>query len=387
MLPLPLTLYVHLPWCIRKCPYCDFNSHALTGDLPEATYLPSLLADLDAEAARAPGRSVHAVFFGGGTPSLFSAAAIGAILDRAAARLDLTDDCEITLEANPGASEAARFAGYRAAGVNRLSIGVQSFDDAMLARLGRVHDSADARRAIEAAQGAGFERVNLDLMHGLPGQDAAGAVADLDAALAYGTGHQSWYQLTLEPNTAFHREPPPLPDEDTLAAVQDAGAARLDAAGYAQYEVSAWARRGDESRHNLNYWRFGDYLGVGAGAHGKLTAADGAVVRRWKRRHPRAWVAPDADRDEGEQRLDAATRRFEFLLNALRLREGFDEALFRGRTGLELDTADAAWHAAITRGLLEHVHGRWRATDLGWRFLNDLQALFLPADAQGNTLV
>ena len=379
----PLTLYVHLPWCVKKCPYCDFNSHALTGEVPEASYLPSLLADLDDEASRADGRPVHAIFFGGGTPSLFSAAAIGAVLDRAAAWFALTDDCEVTLEANPGTTDAARFAGYRAAGVNRLSIGVQSFDDAMLHSLGRIHDGDAAATAVMTARAAGFERINLDLMHGLPGQDAADAVRDLDRALAFGTGHVSWYQLSLEPNTAFHRAPPAgLPNEDALAAIQDAGAGRLQAAGLAQYEVSAWARPGDESRHNLNYWRFGDYLGVGAGAHGKLTVADGRITRRWKLRHPRAWAEPGAPKLDGESALDAATIRFEFLLNALRLREGFTDSLFRGRTGLELDPTAAPWRDAVARGLLERAGDGWRATELGWRFLNDLQALFLPPELE-----
>ena len=232
MQAVPLTLYVHLPWCVRRCPYCDFNSHALSGELPEASYLPSLLADLDDEAARAVGRPVHAIFFGGGTPSLFSASAIGAILDRAAGRLALTGDCEVTLEANPGTTDAARFAGYRAAGINRLSIGVQSFDDAHLRTLGRIHDGAAATAAIETARDAGFERINVDLMHGLPAQDAAQAVRDLDRALAFGTGHLSWYQLTLEPNTAFHRAPPAgLPDDDALAELEDAGAVWIARAG------------------------------------------------------------------------------------------------------------------------------------------------------------
>ncbi|MEX0899346.1 MAG: radical SAM family heme chaperone HemW [Gammaproteobacteria bacterium] len=387
MAPLPLTLYVHLPWCVRKCPYCDFNSHALIGDLPEHTYIPSLLADLDAEAARAEGRPVHAIFFGGGTPSLFSAQAIGAVLDRAASQLALTEDCEVTLEANPGASEFGRFAGYHTAGVNRLSLGIQSFDNAMLTALGRIHDSAEAGQAIDAAARAGFARINLDLMHGLPGQTPAGAAADLDRALAYDTGHQSWYQLTLEPNTAFHHSPPALPDDDSLARIQDAGTERLAAAGYAQYEVSAWARPGEESRHNLNYWRFGDYLGVGAGAHGKLTGVDGRVVRRWKLRHPRAWANPAAPKIDGEQRLDAQTLRFEFMLNALRLREGFEESLFHERTGLEILSDETPWREARTRGLLECVDRRWRATELGWRFLDDLQTLFLPHPTQGNTLI
>lgn len=379
---IPLTLYVHLPWCLRRCPYCDFNAHAIDGAVPEEAYVQALLADLDTEAARAPGRPVHAVFFGGGTPSLFSAAAIGAILDHAARRLSLTPDCEVTLEANPGASEYARFAGYRAAGVNRLSIGVQSFDDAMLARLGRVHGSAEAATAIGAARAAGFERINVDLMHGLPGQDALQAAADIERALAWDTGHLSYYQLTLEPNTAFHRDPPTLPDDDALAAIQDAGFARLQAAGYRQYEISAWSRPGEECRHNLNYWLFGDYLGIGAGAHGKLTAG-GHISRRWKKRHPNDWRSPDQSRLDGEGEVTGSAVRFEFLLNALRLREGFSNALFHAHTGREFDDSDTDWQSAIRRGLVERTAAGWRASELGWRFLNDLQVLFLPADDSG----
>lgn len=379
---IPLTLYVHLPWCVSKCPYCDFNSHALTGDLPEAAYVDALLADLDDEATRARGRPVHALFFGGGTPSLFSAGAIGRIIEHAAARLALTGDCEITLEANPGTAEYRRFADYRAAGVNRLSLGIQSFDDAMLARLGRIHDGTEAARAIDAAHRAGFERINVDIMHGLPGQDVAAAVADVDRALGWDTGHLSHYQLTLEPNTAFHADPPTLPDDDALGAIQAACGERLKAAGYRQYEVSAWSRPGDECRHNLNYWEFGDYLGVGAGAHGKLTGADGDIVRRWKKRHPRAWAAPGDDRLDGEQRLDPGEVCFEFMLNALRLRDGFETSHFDERTGRPLLPTDAGLAEARRRGLIECDGPRWRTTELGWRFLNDVQALFLPGDRQ-----
>ncbi|MFN2301256.1 MAG: radical SAM family heme chaperone HemW [Gammaproteobacteria bacterium] len=375
---LPLTLYVHLPWCVRKCPYCDFNSHALDGAVPEQDYLPALLADLDLEAARAAGRPVHAIFFGGGTPSLFSAAAIGSILDRAAERLALTDDCEVTLEANPGASEQERFAGYRAAGVNRISIGVQSFDDAMLRALGRIHDGADAARAIDAAARAGFNRINLDLMHVLPGQDVAGALTDIERALSYDTGHLSYYQLTIEPNTAFHNAPPQLPDDDAAATIQDAAYARLAAVGYRQYEVSAWARPGDECRHNLNYWRFGDYLGVGAGAHGKLSDDSGRIVRTWKLRHPRAWADPSADKVDGTQELAPPDARFEFMLNALRLRDGFTEKDFYERTDRPFSEIDRPIASAVDRGLLERSSTGWQATERGWRFLNDLQALFLP---------
>lgn len=369
---------MHLPWCVRKCPYCDFNSHALRDDLPEDAYLDALLADLDDEAARVSGREVHALFFGGGTPSLFSANAIGRVLDRAAARLKLSGDCEVTLEANPGTAEAARFAGYRAAGVNRLSIGVQSFDDSMLQKLGRIHDGAAAMRALEMARTAGFDRINLDLMHGLPGQSLDGAVADMRRALAFDPGHVSHYQLTIEPNTAFHADPPVLPDDDTLWTIQEACHAELVQAGYQQYEVSAWARPGDECRHNLNYWRFGDYLGIGAGAHGKLTDADGTTMRGWKKRHPTAWTEGAGERTEGAAKLDPQTRMFEFLLNALRLRNGFTEDEFHERTGRQINEVADSLNAAGARGLLENQGNRWRASELGWRFLNDLQAMFLP---------
>lgn len=374
---LPLTLYVHLPWCVRRCPYCDFNAHALDGDLPEDTYIDALLDDLDDEAADVTGREVHAIFLGGGTPSLFSAESIARILERASERLTLSGDCEITLEANPGTAEYAKFAGFRAAGVNRLSLGVQSFDDAMLKALGRIHDAGEAERAIDAARRAGFDRLNIDLMHGLPGQSPDGARADIERALAFEPGHLSWYQLTLEPNTPFGHSPPELPDEDTLATIQDAGQALLTTAGYRQYEVSAWSRPGEECRHNLNYWRFGDYLGVGAGAHGKITVPGQPPFRRWKKRHPKAWLAP-GDRIDGQTELDPPTVRFEFMLNALRLPEGFTEYEFHGRTGRDLSEIGQILDDVRTRGLIESADGRWRPTPLGWRFLNDLQAAFLP---------
>ncbi len=376
-MPLPLTLYVHLPWCVRRCPYCDFNAHALAGDLPEDEYIAALLADLDEEATRAQGREVHAIFFGGGTPSLFSAAAIGRIVDRAAATLTLTADCEVTLEANPGAAEYGKFAGFRVAGVNRLSLGIQSFDDGMLKALGRIHDAAEAETAIAAARRAGFSRINLDLMYGLPGQTAPGARADIERALAHDPGHVSWYELTLEPNTPFGHSPPTLPDEDALAAIQAAGEAAFETAGYRRYEVSAWSRHGDACRHNLNYWRFGDYLGVGAGAHGKLTLDDGRPVRRWKKRHPKAWLA-SGNRLDGTVELDPPTLRFEFMLNALRLSEGFTELMFHDRTGREFSEVAPILGQAEARGLVARDGGRWAPTDLGRRFLNDLQGLFLP---------
>lgn len=375
---LPLTLYVHLPWCVRKCPYCDFNSHAMRDELPESEYIDALLADLNEEASRVAGRSVHAIFFGGGTPSLFSASGIGRILDQACSALALSNDCEITLEANPGTVESGRFAGFRAAGVNRLSIGVQSFDPAALSALGRVHDDVAARHALDEARRAGFDRINIDLMHGLPGQTVTGALRDVEEALAFDPGHVSHYQLTLEPNTAFHRDPPVLPDEDTLADIQDACHQRLADAGYDQYEISAWARAGQACRHNLNYWHFGDYLGIGAGAHGKLTLKDGQVTRRWKKRHPKAWTTPDGTWVEGEAALDTDTLAFEFMLNALRLRAGFTESLFEAHTGLQFDQVQGKLAQAQARGLMENTDEHWQPSALGWRFLNDLQALFLP---------
>ncbi len=374
----PLTLYVHLPWCVRKCPYCDFNSHAVRDELPESQYIDALLEDLDVEASRVTGRSVHAIFFGGGTPSLFSAAGIARILDHAGSALTLSTDCEITLEANPGTLESGRFAGFRSAGVNRLSIGVQSFDPTALKALGRIHDDVAARHALNEARRSGFERINIDLMHGLPGQTVAGALRDVEEAMAFDPGHVSHYQLTLEPNTAFHLDPPVLPDEDTLADIQDACHQRLSDAGYGQYEISAWARPGQACRHNLNYWRFGDYLGIGAGAHGKLTLEDGQVTRRWKKRHPKAWTPPEGTLVEGESVLDADTLAFEFMLNALRLPDGFTEPQFEARTGLRFDSVRERLAHAEQRGLLKNTDNHWQPSPLGWRFLNDLQALFLP---------
>lgn len=378
---IPLGLYIHLPWCERRCPYCDFNAHALRGQLPEADYLDALCADLRLEADRAAGRRVDSIFIGGGTPSLFSAAAIGRSLDEAARTLTLAADCEITLEANPGSAEAARFRGYHAAGVNRLSLGIQSFDDASLVRLGRIHDRAAALRAIESARAAGFERLNLDLMHGLPGQDVEHAHADLVQALAQSPGHISHYQLTLEPNTPFYRDPPELPGEDTLADIQDDCESLLEATGYLRYEISAWSLPGQESRHNLNYWRYGDYLGIGAGAHGKLTGADGRIVRRIRHRHPQAYLAAAADGRfiRAESQPDDAERAFEYMLNALRLREGFTEAAFVERTGLPVERIRPVLVRAARRGLLEQpAEHAWRPTGRGQRYLNDLQAMFLP---------
>jgi oxygen-independent coproporphyrinogen-3 oxidase len=376
---IPLGLYVHLPWCVRKCPYCDFNSHALRGDLPADAYVDALLADLAFEVPQAAGRPVDSVFIGGGTPSLLPPPALARLLEGVAALLVLAGDAEITLEANPGAVDADHYAGFRAAGVNRLSIGVQSFDDRRLAALGRIHDGRAALTACASARRAGFDNLNLDLMFGLPGQDLAGALADLRTAVELGPEHLSWYQLTLEPNTAFHHAPPALPSGDDAADMSEAGLALLGAAGYAQYEVSAHARPGRQCRHNLNYWTFGDYLGVGAGAHGKLTRPDGRIERRWRVRHPADYLAKagSAAALAGTRGLGEDERGVEFMMNALRLRAGVPEGLFALRAGQASEGFSRALEAARRRGL---VHGdRLGTTDLGWRFLDDVVSLFAPA--------
>ncbi len=372
----PLGLYVHVPWCVRKCPYCDFNSHEAPGALPEAAFLEALERDLTTDTGRVAGRPLASVFIGGGTPSLLSARAVGRLLEAVARHLPLSPDCEITLEANPGTAEAGRFRGYREAGVNRLSIGVQSFDDRALRALGRIHDGAQARRAVEQAQAAGFRRINLDLMHGLPGQTPAAALSDLETACALGPGHLSWYQLTLEPNTRFHAHPPALPDEDTLAAIQDQGLALLAQCGYRQYEVSAFARPGERARHNLNYWRFGDYLGIGPGAHAKLSLADGRILRLAKRRHPRAYLEAGEGFVSSRRVLDADDLRLEFMLNVLRLREGFPAGLYTRHTGRPLADLAPGIREAVRQGLLEATHRRLRPSPRGWRYLNDLIGLF-----------
>jgi oxygen-independent coproporphyrinogen-3 oxidase len=376
----PLALYVHVPWCLRKCPYCDFNSHAVDDaqQLPQDAYLDALRADLESVLPQAWGRTVGSVFIGGGTPSLLAGEAVARLLSDLRARLPLAADCEITLEANPGSFEAGRYARYREAGVNRLSIGVQSFDDRMLAALGRVHDGAQARRAIEAAQRS-FDNFNLDLMIGLPGQTAAMAAADIDTALALAPPHLSAYQLTLEPNTVFHKYPPSLPDEDTLARIQETVEARLAGRGYEHYEISAWCLPGRGARHNLNYWTFGDYLGIGAGAHGKLTLSD-AVLRTERFRLPSSYLENAAHGRfvADERAVSDADLVFEFMLNALRLTGGVAAALFGERTGLDPAWLEPGLAIARRRGLLEDDALRIRPTALGLRFLNDLQEIFLP---------
>ena len=377
----PLSLYVHLPWCVRKCPYCDFNSYKAAADLPQDAYVEALLRELDGDLPAVEGRVVRTVFLGGGTPSLFSGEAIQTLLDGIRARLPLAADAEVTLEANPGASEQERFRHYRAAGCTRLSIGVQSFDDAMLARLGRIHGREQALHAVEVASTAGFEDINLDLMWGLPGQTPAQARADLETALELGTTHLSYYQLTIEPGTSFELSPPTLPDEDALWAVQLQAEALLEDHGYTQYEVSAFCLPGWACRHNLNYWEFGDYLGLGAGAHGKVTRmSDGAIWRYDNLRRPREYMTglSAGQRVRNGRWVDRDERLFEFLMNGLRLRAGVDVELLEGRAGLSPNLAGPELARAQADGLLEPVGRRIRPTELGRRFLNDLVMRFLP---------
>lgn len=378
MLP-PLSLYVHLPWCARKCPYCDFNSHALREAIPETRYLEALLADLDHERPRVGRRRVEAIFIGGGTPSLFSAETIGRLLTEISARLALHPDAEITLEANPGSVEGQKFADFRAAGVNRLSIGAQSFDEGRLKQLGRIHDGRDAIRAAETAHRAGFDNFNIDLMFGLPGQDVAACLNDLRIALELAPAHISFYQLTIEPNTFFHHQPPSLPDDEIIWRMQTQGQGFLADRGYTQYEVSAYAKRGRRCRHNLNYWRFGDYLGIGAGAHGKLSLSR-SIVRTHKHRQPQQYMACALNNQAvaGERCLSADDAVFEFMLNALRLTEGFDANLFADHTGLPANQLAPGVTDLVARGLLWRRSGRIGPTALGQRFLNDVTEVFLP---------
>ena len=377
----PLSLYVHLPWCVRKCPYCDFNSHTAGVSPPKQRYIEALLADLDRETGKAGDRRVESIFLGGGTPSLFSPTEIGRLLEGVGNRCSVASDVEVTMEANPGTVEFGTPRAYREAGVNRLSIGAQSFDDDALKRLGRIHGSDDIRRTVDEVTAAGFDNFNIDLMHGLPGQSIDSANADIKSAAALGPTHISWYQLTLEPNTVFYARPPPeLPDEEAMWEIQDAGAKQLQALGYQQYEVSAWAI--DEQRrcrHNVNYWLFGDYLAAGAGAHGKISDVDG-VMRYRKPANPLQYMLA-MEEDKGavqSERLSDDDLVFEFMLNALRLVDGFPERLFVERTGLSTGQLTTAMRGPLEKGLVERDEDKiWRPTALGRRFLNDLQAEFL----------
>ena len=376
----PLALYVHIPWCVKKCPYCDFNSHQVRGNVPEESYVEALVSDLEQALPEVWGRRVGSVFFGGGTPSLFSAAAIETLISAFRARLALAPDCEVTLEANPGTFEAEKFRGYRDAGVTRLSVGIQSFNPKHLEALGRIHDDREARRAIDIAR-EHFDNVNLDLMYALPGQTLDEARADAEAAIGAGVQHLSFYHLTIEPNTHFYRHPPALPDDDASAAMQDLIGAALARRGYVHYETSAWARPGRECRHNLNYWRFGDYLGIGAGAHSKLSFP-GRIARaaRWKQ--PREYLERVAEGRPLQESHEVGREDlvFEFMMNTLRLTEGFPVSLLAERTGLQIALAEEALREAETRGLIVRSHERIAPSALGRRFLNDLLQLFLPVE-------
>jgi len=380
----PLSLYIHIPWCVRKCPYCDFNSHNAPNTLPQDEYVEALLADLDRDLPLAHGRPLQSIFFGGGTPSLFSPDNIARILDGANGRLNFAPDIEITMETNPGTVEHGDFAAYRRGGVNRISFGVQSFDDAALRRIGRIHDAQQAERAIKRAQDDGIDNLNLDLMYALPQQTLDGALADIDKAITFGTPHLSHYQLTLEPNTPFAANPPPLPDEDSAWDMQEACQAHIAAAGFGHYEVSAYARPDRESVHNLNYWHFGDYLGIGAGAHGKYSSIDatGALQarRRWKVRAPRGYLehAKSERVIGGDDAVATEQLPFEFMLNGLRLTGGIPLADFRATTGLSDEAILPQLEIALQRDWLIVDNETLRPTESGQRFLNDLITLFLP---------
>lgn len=374
----PLALYIHFPWCVRKCPYCDFNSHEARGGIPEAQYIDALIADLESALPLVWGRPVVSIFMGGGTPSLFSAAAIDRLLQAIRARLRLLPDAEITLEANPGTFEADKFRGYRDAGVNRLSIGIQSFNSRHLQALGRIHDGDEARRAIDIAH-RHFDNFNLDLMYALPQQTLAEAEADLTAAIACAPQHLSAYHLTLEPNTLFHRYPPDLPDDDLSADMQDMVEEKLAAAGYGHYETSAFARPGRQAAHNRNYWQFGDYLGIGAGAHGKLSFHD-RIIRQLRVKQPAAYLQAmqAGNAVQSEQRISRRELPFEFMMNALRLIDGVPAQLFAERTGLPLSVVEAPLAEARAAGLLQAAGDCLAPSPLGQRFLNRLLGLFLP---------
>lgn len=377
---IPISLYVHFPWCVRKCPYCDFNSHAVDSGVDEQRYVAALLKDLDFDLPLIDGRRLQSIFIGGGTPSLLSGPIVKTLLNGIRSRVELDEAAEITMEANPGAVDAGHFSAYRDAGVNRLSIGVQSFDDSKLAALGRIHTAADADVAVDKARDAGFDNINLDLMFGLPSQDVAGATSDLSRALDLSVSHLSWYQLTIEPHTGFASSPPPdLPLEDDAWAIQEAGQTLLESAGFARYEVSAWVRDGRECRHNRNYWEFGDYMGIGAGAHGKLTHEDGRVERRRRHRHPKSYLT-GAEKGEplsGTTLLQDEDLVLEFMMNVLRLDSGVAANLLESRTGLSHTAVKPRLALAVQRGLLEAGDERIRATDLGRRYLNNLLTHFV----------
>ena len=380
MTHIPLSLYIHIPWCIRKCPYCDFNSHAAPSGLPEKQYVQALLTNLAQELPHIWGRKLESIFIGGGTPSLFSAESIDELLCGIRALLPFRPNIEVTLEANPGTFEQEKFKGFREAGINRLSVGIQSFNAEHLQVLGRVHNNTEALRAADIARSAGFDNFNLDLMFGLPKQTQEQALQDLQQAIDLNPTHLSWYQLTLEPNTLFYKQPPPMPDDDLVAEMQFAGQHLINLSCYTQYEVSAYARPGFECRHNRNYWEFGDYVAIGAGAHGKITnPAQGSITRYHNHRQPAEYMqqASIGAARSGEQILTPADLSFEFMLNALRLRDGFPMTLLTERTGLAFHHLKAGLDQALQRGLLDVEEGHIRPTAIGWQFLNEVIQLFL----------
>ncbi len=368
----PLSLYIHIPWCVRKCPYCDFNSHT-TDIIPEALYIDALIADLDQELESAQGRPLHSIFFGGGTPSLFSASGISRILTEVERRIPFSTGIEITLEANPGTVEQHKFSGYATAGVNRLSIGVQSFNQTHLLSLGRIHNNVEAIAAATTAKKAGINNFNIDLMHGLPAQTQREGLADIQQAIDLEPTHISWYQLTIEPNTVFYNSPPILPSNDKLADIQEAGEELLGNAGFNQYEISAYSRGNRPSKHNTNYWLFGDYIGIGAGAHGKITDMNNQqIVRRWKTRSPKDYLSSEAGFIAGDRLLQAAELPLEFLMNGLRLNAGFSEDVFTARTGLGFSSIESELEQLIAKKLLQNSDGQISTTPMGRRFLNTI---------------
>jgi oxygen-independent coproporphyrinogen-3 oxidase len=373
----PLSLYIHIPWCVRKCPYCDFNSHT-TDTLPEQEYIQTLLIDLEQVLPEVWGRRLVSVFIGGGTPSLFSAHSIHTLISGLRARMTCIADMEITLEANPGTFEQEKFTHFREAGVNRLSIGVQSFADDKLARLGRIHGGDEALAAVHMAKAAGFENINIDLMFGLPEQSLQQGLLDVQTAIDLQPAHISWYQLTIEANTFFYTQPPSVPDDELIWQIQQQGQILLNAAGFRQYEISAYGKENKACQHNLNYWQFGDYLAIGAGAHGKISRADTQSIKRyWKLRQPQAYLsAPAGERTSGEQTLGDQDIVFEFMLNALRLKQGFDLSVFELHTGLSRQMILPTCQQAIEKDLLIQAGERLKPTELGYRFLNDLINLF-----------
>lgn len=378
MTTIPLSLYIHIPWCVRKCPYCDFNSHRQPDTIPEAEYISRLIQDLDDSLADIWGRRLISIFIGGGTPSLFRPESFDTLLSAIRARIGFAGDIEITLEANPGTVDESRFHGFRQAGINRLSLGVQSFDDRYLAKLGRIHDGDQAKRAIDCARQAGFDNINLDLMHGLPGQSVADALQDLNCALSLQPQHLSWYQLTIEPNTTFYKSQPPLPNEDWIHDMQETGWHLLEQQGFDHYEISAFAQAGRPSHHNLNYWQFGDYLGIGAGAHSKISDPSTQTISRYtKSKQPKDYLDPSKPFKKQRQSIEAGARPFEFMLNALRLRRPIPLALFEQHTFLNRSILQPFGQTEKARLLLQWREHELSLTPLGQRFTNEAMALFL----------